>query len=157
MVGEQDVEWKRSSLVGAWGSTQIARKGELVDAGVLNGFVALEGGEPVGLLTFQVVASSLEVVSLHSERKSIGVGRALMDAARAHAESAGVRRMWLITTNDNVRAIGFYQRWGMQLARVHLDGVARSRRVKPSIPNQNSEGIPIRDELEFELVLPPTP
>ena len=80
-----------------------------------------------------------------------------MDAARAVATAGDASRIWLVTTNDNLRAIGFYQRWGMDLVRVVRDGVTRSRLVKPSIPTVGEHGIPMRHELEFELVLSPTP
>ena len=62
-----------------------------------------------------------------------------------------------ITTNDNLRAIGFYQRWGMDLVRLVHDGVVRSRLLKPTIPATGHGGITIRHELELELVLRPTP
>jgi hypothetical protein len=59
----------------------------------------------------------------------------------------------LITTNDNIDAIRFYQRRGMRLVAVHRDAVDDARRAKPSIPMIGEYGIPIHDELEFELQL----
>jgi ribosomal protein S18 acetylase RimI-like enzyme len=38
------------------------------------------------------------------------------------------RRIWLITTNNNVRAIRFYQLIGMDLCAFYRDGVSASRR-----------------------------
>jgi hypothetical protein len=35
--------------------------------------------------------------------------------------------------------------------------VARARRHKPQIPEIGADGIPIRDELDLELVLSPEP
>ena len=78
-----------------------------------------------------------------------------MDAVREHATEAGARRIWLVTTNDNVRALGFYQRWGMDLVALIRDGVASSRTVKPSIPAAGADDIPIRHELGLELRLAP--
>jgi Acetyltransferase (GNAT) family len=66
---------------------------------------------------------------------------------------AGCRRVWLITTNDNLRALRFYQRRGFRLVAVHPDALARSRELKPSIPEIGLDGIPLRDELELELLL----
>ena len=76
-----------------------------------------------------------------------------MDAVHDHAVQREAPRLWLITTNDNLRAFAFYQRWGMDLRRVIRDGVDASRRVKPSIPTIGSTRIPARHELEFELVV----
>jgi ribosomal protein S18 acetylase RimI-like enzyme len=148
-----DQRWKHDALVRFWGSTAVARQGALVDANILPGFVAELDGELAGLLTFARRDDELEVVTLHVEQEGRGVGRALMDAVLSHARDARIHRIWLTTTNDNVRAIAFYQRWGMDLVALIRDGVAVSRLVKPSIPMVGGNGIPIRHELEFELLL----
>lgn len=149
-----DHAWKRDTLTTTWGSTEVARLGQLVDAEALEGFVAVEDGERIGLLTFASRGDELEVVTLHSQRRRRGAGRALMDAAREAAVHQASRRLWLITTNDNVGALAFYQRWGLDLVALHREGVAASRRVKPSIPSHGHGGVPIRHELELELLLP---
>jgi ribosomal protein S18 acetylase RimI-like enzyme len=148
-----DQRWKEDELVRGWGSTAVARKGELVDASELPGFVAELDGEPAGLLTFARRNDDVEVVTLHVRQEGRGVGRALMDAMLTNARDERVRRIWLTTTNDNVRAIAFYQRWGMNLVALIRDGVAGSRLVKPSIPMIGGNGIPVAHELEFELLL----
>lgn len=147
-----DAGWKRSALIRAWGGTTVARLGRLVDVMPLDGFIAHHDGERRGLLTFNVAGDELEVVTIHTDVPGKGIGRGLMDAARRLALAQGLGRIWLTTTNDNVRAIEFYQRLGMDLVRLHHDGVARSRRLKPAIPLIGDNGIPIRHELEFELV-----
>jgi N-acetylglutamate synthase-like GNAT family acetyltransferase len=90
----------------------VARKGVLIDASVLPGFVASDGGRLVGLLAYDVASGECEVVAIISTEEGRGIGWGLMDAARDYAEAAGYRRLWLITTNDNTRAIRFCQRWG---------------------------------------------
>jgi ribosomal protein S18 acetylase RimI-like enzyme len=152
-LGEAERSWKVSTLQHGWGSTTVARLGESIDAAALPGFVATDGGERVGLLTYAQRADELEVVTLQSLRPGHGVGRSLMDAARDHAARHEVRRIWLVTTNDNVRALTFYQRWGMDLRRLVRNGVDVSRLVKPSIPAVGDSGIPLRHELELELLL----
>ncbi|WP_208896861.1 GNAT family N-acetyltransferase [Streptomyces incarnatus] len=69
------------------------------------------------------------------------------------ARGVGSGRLWLVTTNDNVRDLRFYQRYGFDLVAVHRDAVARSRALKPTIPRLGMDGIPIRHELELELRL----
>jgi ribosomal protein S18 acetylase RimI-like enzyme len=88
------------------------RKAELIDALELDGFVAMDGVDRIGLLTC-ALRGELEVVTVHVHRAGEGVGRALMDAARNQASLLGAMRMWLTTTNDNVRAYRFYQQWGI--------------------------------------------
>ena len=72
-----------------------------------------------------------------------------MRAARA----GQCTRLWLITTNDNLRALRFYQRRGFRLAALHRDALETSRRLKPSISEIGFHGIPLRDELELERSL----
>ncbi len=152
-LGEDDRSWTAEALIRAWGSTSVARKGGLVEASGLPGFVALVEGEPVGLLTYARQGDEVEIVTIHVEREGVGVGRALMDAVLSEARRTRARRIWLVTTNDNIRAIRFYQRWGMDLVALIKDGVAASRKVKPSIPLVGSDGILVRHELEFESPL----
>ena len=148
-----DRPWARATLERGWGATAVARLGELVDAAALPGFVASEGGQRAGLLTYAERADGIEVVTIQALTPGRGVGRALMDAVHEHAVARRAPRLWLITTNDNVTAFAFYQRWGMDLRRVILDGVAPSRRAKPSIPTVGDGGIAIRHELEFERLV----
>ncbi len=61
--------------------------------------------------------------------------------------------MWLVTTNDNLRALYFYQRRGFRIVAVHRDAVMHSREIKPEIPSVADNGIPILDELELEKPL----
>jgi RimJ/RimL family protein N-acetyltransferase len=85
-----------------------------------------------------------------------GVGTALIDEAKRIATQAGCRRLWLITTNDNVDALRFYQRRGFRLAKLHCGAVDDSRaRLKPEIPETGHHRIPLRDELELEHDLMP--
>jgi ribosomal protein S18 acetylase RimI-like enzyme len=101
-----------------------------------------------------VVGRELEVVTLHAAISGRGIGSALLGAARQKATALGCSRLWLVTTNDNRLAIRFYERRGFTLARVHRGAVAEARRLKPEIPKLGYGGVPIEDELEFELQLP---
>ena len=71
--------------------------------------------------------------------------------SRAARQAAGCTRLWVITTNDNVNALRFYQRRGFCLVTVHRGAVDRSRAtLKPEIPAAGAYGIPLRDEIELE-------
>jgi ribosomal protein S18 acetylase RimI-like enzyme len=95
-----------------------------------------------------------ELVTIDSLREGIGIGRALLDAVREAAVAGGCRRLWLVTTNDNLRALEIYQRWGMNLAAFRRDAVTEARKhLKPSISEVAANGIAIRHELELELLL----
>ena len=150
---EKDRAWAVDTETDSWGVPVVARLGELVDPTRLPGFVALLDGRRAGLATYAVRGDECEVVTMRSLEEGRGVGRTLLDAVRAAAIEAGCRRLWLITTNNNLRALELYQRWGLDIVAFHRNGVAESRRVKPSIPEGDAKGIPIAHELELELRL----
>ena len=57
--------------------------------------------------------------------------------------------LWLITTNDNTRALRFYQRRGFQMTQVYWHAVAEARKIKPEISLVSDDGIPIEHEIEL--------
>jgi ribosomal protein S18 acetylase RimI-like enzyme len=150
---DADRAWATQVESDSWGVPVVARLGELVDPTGLPGFVAVVDGERMGLLTYAVRGDECEVVTIRSLREGEGIGRALLDAAREAAIEAGCRRLWLITTNNNTRALRVYQRWGMEIVALHRNAVVEARRLKPSIPERDADGIPIAHELELELQL----
>lgn len=135
----------------SWGGVEVAAHGELIDASALPALIASLGGGDAGLLTYREdAAGGWEIVTLDAEIEDQGVGSALIRAVRRRARDAGATRLWLITTNDNVRAIRFYQRRGFDLVALHRDAVTRARDLKPAIAREY-DGIPLRHELEFEI------
>lgn len=151
---DEDRPWADQVEVESWGEAMVARLGELVDPTQLPAFIASIDGERVGLVAYAIRGHECEVVSIRSLREGKGVGRALLDAVRAAAVEAGCRRLWLVTTNNNLRALDVYQRWGMDIVALHRDAVTDARkRLKPSIPERDVRGIPIAHELELELRL----
>jgi GNAT superfamily N-acetyltransferase len=118
------------------------------------GFV-FEGAEGwISYGTYRIEGGECELAILDSPLARRGGGSAVIEAIVREARAAGCRRVWLITTNDNVDALAFYQRRGFRLAALHRDAVTKARdALKPEIPEVGGNGIPIRDELELELEL----
>lgn len=133
------------------GMRVAARRGELVDTARHPSLLAERGGRVVGVLVYVPGDVELEILALYADERRGGIGTALIEAVVAIARDAGARRLWLITTNDNLDALRFYQRRGFRLVGVDAGAVDRSRAArKPSIPETGEYGIPIRDELELE-------
>jgi ribosomal protein S18 acetylase RimI-like enzyme len=145
--------WVARHVAEQWGSEIVVAHGALYRPAALPGFVAEADGEAVGLLTYHIEGDACEIVTLDSQREGRGIGAALIEAAKDVARQAGCRRLWLITTNDNTHALRFYQKQGFVLAALHRDAVATSRAIKPEIPMIGNDGIPIRDEIELEMLL----
>jgi N-acetylglutamate synthase-like GNAT family acetyltransferase len=152
-LAEAEREWVRRTLEELWSDGIVVSRGTVHEPSTLRGFVAEDDGTPVGLLTYRIEAGECEVVTIDAFPEGAGAGTAMLEAVTAVARDAGCRRLWLITTNDNLRALRFYQRRGFHLVAVHPNALARSRELKPSIPEIGLDGIPLRDELELELVL----
>jgi ribosomal protein S18 acetylase RimI-like enzyme len=153
---ESDRAWAVQVETESWSTAVVARRGELVDPTELPGFVAILDGLRAGLASYAVRGDECELVTIRSLREGRGVGRALLDAVRDSAVEAGCTRLWLITTNDNLRALELYQRWGMEIVAFHRHAATEARRhLKPSIPERGAHGIPIAHELELELRLQP--
>jgi len=154
LAGPGDSGWLPAFIEERWHADFVVNNGRSIRPASCPALVAELDGERVGLITFKVDARDCEVVTLDSVREGIGVGRALLDAALLEARRRGCRRPWLVTTNDNLRALGLYQRWGMRLTALRAGVYDEVRRtLKPSIPEIGENGIPLRDELELELLL----
>ena len=151
---EIDPQWIGSFLERRWGSRLVVSRGKLHDAAALPGFFACHRERIVGLATYHIVDASCELVTLDSEVEGIGIGSALIAAVRKAAITADCRRLWLITTNDNLPALGFYQKRGFRITAVHPNALEQSRQLKPQIPFTGLDGIPLRDEIELEMSLP---
>ena len=152
-VSDQDRDWARALEIESWGEPRVVRMCEAIDPTFLPALVARIGDDRVGLLAYAIRGDECEVVTIRSLQEGVGVARTLLDAVREVAVEAGCKRLWLITTNDNMRALTVYQRWGMDLVAVHRWAVDEARRLKPGIPERGELGIPIMHELELELLL----
>jgi ribosomal protein S18 acetylase RimI-like enzyme len=136
-------------LLERWASTSIVSRGSSHDAAALPGFVAEVDGERAGLLIYEETERQVEVVTLDALRESIGVGTALLGAVVGLAGQHRCKRVWLVTTNDNLHALRFYQRRGFRLVAVHAGAVDKARALKPAIPTNGLNGIAIHDEIEL--------
>jgi ribosomal protein S18 acetylase RimI-like enzyme len=150
--------WDRSwvlEVVHGWGSTDyVISRGRILQPVDLPGFCAVTPDDvPLGLAAYELADGQCQLVIVEALTRFRGIGTALVEAVRDAAAEAGCARLWLITTNDNLDALRFYQRRGFELVAVHRDLRETARRLKPSIPLIGEYGIPIRDEIELELVV----
>jgi GNAT superfamily N-acetyltransferase len=136
-----------------WGGVIVAGHGVAHDASALPAIISVDDGHIDGLITYDISGSGFEVVTINSRTPRRGTGTALLEAAIETARAASARRLWLVTTNDNLDALRFYQRRGLRIASVSPGAVDRARLLKPSIPLVGAYGIEMHDELTLELPL----
>ena len=104
-------------------------------------------GEIVGLVTYIRHNEDIcEVISLDSVYEGQGIGSSLMCVIEEKAKDLGAKAVQLITTNDNLHALSFYQKRGYVLKVLYPNAVEKARTENPSIPFVASNGISIRDE-----------
>jgi uncharacterized protein (TIGR00730 family) len=152
-LGEEERGWAERLLAERWGSPRVVSRGVVYEAARLPGFVASREKTLLGLVTYHLNGSDCEVVTLDAVEAGRGIGTALLRRVGEVARAAGCARLWLITSNDNLEALRFYQRRGFHLVRVHPNALDATRRLKPELPEVGQHGIPLRDELELELAL----
>jgi septum formation protein len=148
-AGDADGPWIAEFVARTWGLPVVSVSG-VHDPTRLPGFVAEVDGERVGALTYHRGDDGIEVVTLDSLAGGRGVGSALLAAAHDAAGAEG-RRLWLITTDDNARAVAFYLRRGMEMVAVHRDFVDEVRRSKPSVTVGADGAVAFRHALQFEF------
>ncbi|QNK39216.1 MULTISPECIES: GNAT family N-acetyltransferase [Caproicibacter] len=138
-------------LTRQWGSDVMVSGGRAIRLSALDGYVTVENGKITGAVTYLAENGACEVVSLDSVNENRGTGTALLSAAVQAAKEKGCRAVYLYTTNDNTRAMRFYQKRGFDMTGFCRGAVDRARKIKPEIPPTGEDGIPIRHEIRFEL------
>ena len=134
-----------------WGDDIVVAHGMVFRPAMLPGLMLTDdAGQTAGLLTYAIEGDACEVVTIDAVIEGRGYGSLLVEAVSHVARDAGCSRLWLITTNDNVRAIGFYRANRFDVVAVREGAIEESRKLKPSIPLVNEHGVPISDEIEME-------
>ncbi|MEQ8674581.1 MAG: GNAT family N-acetyltransferase [Aggregatilineales bacterium] len=155
-LNANDRNWVAHFLDKHWSSTKIVSRGQAYYAHLLPGFVAEltdapEDAPAAGLITYRVDGTECEIMTLDSLNPNQGIGTALVAAVKEAAKEQGCKRLWLITTNDNLEALQFYQKRDFRLVAVHVNALSDARKLKPQIPLVGKHSIPLHDEIELAL------
>ena len=150
---ESDKTWMKELIRKRWHDKFIVTLRNIHTVEDLDGFIAQEKQRNVGLITFRIIKKSLEIITINSLIPHKGVGQKLITKIVEFARKEKIIRIWLITTNDNIKAIDFYKKLGFVIRKVHKNAIKYDRKLKPSIPLTGENGIPIIDEIEFEMIL----
>ncbi|WP_322902891.1 GNAT family N-acetyltransferase [Paenibacillus campi] len=132
-----------------WGSAQMIVSSGTYQCEQLDGFIVEENNEIIGLITYVIRLDEIEIISLDSLQEGKGIGSALMNKVEHIARQNQLLAISLITTNDNLNALKFYQKRSYRMVSVIPDAVNQARKLKPSIPLIGNEGIPLTDELQL--------
>lgn len=148
------IEWVRSDIISQFGSIKIIGvKRNYEDAGILDGFIAQDQDLLLGTILYSIEGDECELVYMHAVNPGHGVGGELIDVLLETIAQRGIKRIWVITTNDNLEALAFYQKKGFKLIRLYPGQMDKVREVKPNVPHIGKNGIPLRDMIELEMLL----
>ena len=136
-----------------WGSDFIISGEEKLYGHDLDGFAVYDKTNIIGLLTYHILGSQAEIVSLDALKQNQGIGSSLIKKMIERAKDLKLDRLWLMTTNDNIKAINFYKNQGFVVNAVHIDAIQKSRDLGQNIPEFGYNGVPIKDEVEMEYLL----
>ena len=149
-MSQSDMPRLRDFWTQQWGSDFIVVHNEIIRYDEVGGFIY---GDWSGVITFMIRGEECEITSLDSLKEGKGIGTVLINEVLQEAKEKNCRRVFLITTNDNLHALGFYQRRGFELVSIHRGAVNESRKIKATIPLIGENNIPLRDEIELERLI----
>ena len=152
-LADADRGWVESLIVDRWGDSVVVGRGGVWKPAELPGFAAFDDGQCAGLVTYEIDGEACEIVTIDALEEGKGIGTALLEAVVGIARETGCTRVQLLTTNNNQRALAFYQKRGFRLVGLVPGAIDEERKRKPSIAEFDSAGLPIRDELHLELPL----
>lgn len=138
-----------------WDETVVDCFDRQYDVMACPAFLACEGDAVVGAAPFaeEVAWKALVLVMLNvlPAYQGRGAGRSLLDAVRDEARRRGLDRVLVATTNDDLPALALYQRYGFRITEIVTGRVAEEH--GGDLPG--FAGIPVRDEVRLEYLLPP--
>jgi GNAT superfamily N-acetyltransferase len=139
---------------GTWGSVRVAVHHELFDLQELPCLIAVsDKREVVGYCYYRIADDECEIMAIESVVSNTGIGSALVSAVVSKAKSENCKRIYVNTSNDNTRALRFYQRRGFAMCAVRWNEFDYLRTIKRSIPLIGDDGIPLLHEIELEMKL----
>jgi GNAT superfamily N-acetyltransferase len=141
-----------SEIIKGWGSDIIFSRGNIYKAEDLDGILVFDKEKIVGLGLYTIKNNSCEIVLLETFIQNIGIGSKIIEKIKETAERKNCERIWLVTTNNNINALKFYQKRGFHFSNIYINSMEEARKIKPEIP-KTYDGIEIRDEIEFEIKL----
>ncbi|QQE81296.1 GNAT family N-acetyltransferase [Alicyclobacillus sp. SO9] len=148
-VSSAEKDWVRKLWESEWGGATMISRGKTYRLAELSCLVAVEQTEVMGAATYHVDADSCELVSINAIRAGLGVGTQLLRGVENAARLPGSSKVWIITSNDNLDAMKFYQRRGYRMTQIYVGAIDNARLQKETIPRIGNYGIEIHDEIEL--------
>lgn len=148
-----DAQWIKDLCDKNWGGEPLVVRGKKFHPTALPGLIAESENKIIGALFYEIRAHDCEIIMVEVFDKFNGIGTQLLNELINIAKSKNCNRIYLMTTNDNLDALRFYQRRGFTICGIHIDSVKESRKLKPTIGMIGDHDIPLRDEIDLQLII----
>lgn len=149
----EDFPWA-VALLEVTGGRHRVRRGRVVDVAVLPGLVAIDRGRAIALLTLSRHREELEFSVLAAiQEVDQGLVSQLLKAGQSYTGEKG-RRVWAICSNAEFEVQRMLQRNGFRLCAVRPGAIEAAAQQTPNKLVTEFGGIAVRDELEFDLLIP---
>lgn len=136
-----------------WSGGALMLRGKIVHPKDVEALAAYHDGRLAGVATWRLEGPVIYLATLNNITEQRGVGVALLEAVMKLGRRKGSALLRVIVTNDNLNALGFYQRRGFRIVAVYPGAIDTIRTLLPNIPTMGANRIPIRDEIELEIDL----
>jgi GNAT superfamily N-acetyltransferase len=147
-----DNKWLDELMNRDWGGLPLVIRGKKYYPSTLDGIIAENESGIAGFLYYEVRDKDCEIIVFEVFDKFKGTGTIVLNKLKEVAKDKNHQRIYLMTTNDNLDALRFYQKRGFHICGVHIDSVKNSRKIKPTIGMIGDHDIPVRDEIDLEFV-----
>lgn len=148
-----DNAWLEELMIKEWGGLPLVIRGKKYYPTELDGIIAENENGIVGFLFYEIRNTDCEIIVFEVFDKFKGAGTILLNKLKDLAKNKKCFRIYLMTTNDNLDALRFYQKRGFHICGIHIDSVKISREIKPTIGITGDYDIPVRDEIDLEFIL----
>jgi GNAT superfamily N-acetyltransferase len=149
-INEENRPDINSFISNHWLTTKMIIRGHIIDMTQVDGIAVYEDSEIIALLTYTIRDNLCEIISLDSLLEGRGIATELIKRIISAAKEKQCSKIIVITTNDNINAMRFYQKRGFDMVRLYHNALDISRKLKPEIPFIGENDIPLRHEIEFE-------
>lgn len=136
-----------------WGSSLMVISSGVFNCEDLPGYACISEDQIIGLVTYVDKNEEREIISLDSIIENKGIGSNLMELVESEARQHNIPKIKLITSNDNINALKFYQKRGYRMVQIFPNAIDKAREIKTQIPLIGFHGIPLKDEILLEKVL----
>ena len=134
-----------------WGETEQVTFDIKLEIHKLPAYIAESNGELIGFIAYKPLEKSMLIAALAvlPKYQGAGVGKALIQKVEEKARQLSKRKLLVSTSNDDLPALAFYQKFGFQIFEVKPNIIAEKHgKVIPGV-----DGIPVRDEIRLHKTL----